>query len=326
MKKVLKVFLWLFIIALVAIAGLIIYVKAALPAVGDAPELKVDNSPVQIERGRYLANAVCVCMDCHSTRDWSLFAAPMKEGTLGNGGERFDQNMGFPGVFYSKNITPYGLKDWSDGEIFRAITSGVNKDGKALFPVMPYHYYGNLEKKDVYAIIAYLRTLPEIKKDVDASHADFPMNFIINTIPKKAEHKLKADTTDRLKYGEYLVNAAACRECHTKQEKGTPVEGMDFAGGFEFKFPDGDVVRSGNITPDNETGIGSLSEDFFVTMFKAYTDTIYQPGKVKDGQFQTVMPWMMYSRMSESDLRAIYTYLRTLKPVKNSVVKFEPRH
>jgi len=38
--------------------------------------------------------------------------------------------------------------------------------------------------------------------------------------------------------------------------------------------------------------------------------------------FQTIMPWTMYGSMKQSDLEAIYAYLRTVKPIKNQVVKF----
>jgi hypothetical protein len=62
-------------------------------------------------------------MDCHSTRDWSKFSGPLVEGTLGQGGERFDQTVGMPGVVYSKNITPARIGDYTDGELFRLITT-----------------------------------------------------------------------------------------------------------------------------------------------------------------------------------------------------------
>jgi hypothetical protein len=62
----------------------------------------------------------------------------------------------------------------------------VSKDGSALFPVMPHAAYGRMDKEDVLSIIAYLRTLPAIAHEVPASVPDFPMNIIINTIPKKA--------------------------------------------------------------------------------------------------------------------------------------------
>ncbi|MGB0166777.1 MAG: cytochrome C, partial [Luteibaculum sp.] len=70
-----------------------------------------------VARGEYLANHVMLCMDCHAQRDWTVFAGPPKPGTLGAGGERFDEMMGFPGKFISPNITPTKLEDWSDGEI-----------------------------------------------------------------------------------------------------------------------------------------------------------------------------------------------------------------
>src|SRR5579863_6947795 len=103
MKKVLKFLGYTLLILILLIAGVLTYIKVALPNVGAAPELTVESTPEKIERGRYLANSVTVCMDCHSTRDWSKFAGPLTDGTLGRGGERFDQKVGFPGVYFSKN-------------------------------------------------------------------------------------------------------------------------------------------------------------------------------------------------------------------------------
>ncbi|MDB5255916.1 MAG: cytochrome c-related protein [Chitinophagaceae bacterium] len=324
MKKFLRITLLIFTALLLVIAGLLTYVKTALPDAGPAPVLTVERTPERIKRGEYLANSVAACMDCHSTRDWSKFAGPLVPGTLGSGGETFDQTYGFPGAFYSKNITPFGLKDWTDGEILRAITSGVSKNGKALFPVMPHPAYGKLDKEDIYSIIAYLRTLPSVAKEVPASKPDFPMNFIINTIPKPAAFTTRPDTADRVKYGEYLFTASACKECHTKQDKGQPIEGMELAGGFEFKMPSGGLVRSSNITPDEETGIGNWTETGFVQRFRAYADSSYQPAALQKGNFNTIMPWMMYGKMKEQDLAAIYAYLKTVKPIKNEVKRFDP--
>jgi len=324
MKKIVRVLLVLVAVIFVGVAGLLIYLKTALPNVGPAPELKVELTEARIQRGEYLANAVAACMDCHSGRDWSKFAGPLLPGTLGAGGEVFNQEFGFPGVFYSKNITPYGLSNWTDGEVLRAITSGVSKNGEALFPVMPHASYGKLDKEDIYSIIAYLRTLKPIKKDIPASQPDFPMNFIINTIPKTATFAPIPDKKDQVQYGEYLFTAAACKECHTKQDKGVPLEGMELAGGFEFKMPGGGVLRSSNITPHMETGIGEWSQQAFVNRFKSYTDSNYIPAVVAKGKYNTVMPWMMYGKMSEEDLAAIYTYLATVKPIDNKVTKFTP--
>jgi mono/diheme cytochrome c family protein len=321
MKKISRIVLYIFIGVLVLVGGLLTYVKNALPDVGAAPEIKITATPALIERGEYLANSVAVCMDCHSTRDWSNFAGPADTTTWGRGGEIFDQQFGFPGAFYSKNITPAGIGSWTDGEVYRAITSGVSKDGSALFPVMPHPNYGKMATEDIYAIIAYLRTLKPIDNNVPQSVADFPMNFIINTIPAKASPQAIPDTANKVEYGKYLLNAAACSECHTKQEKGQKIPGMELAGGFEFPIATG-TVRSSNITPDNETGIGDWSESAFINRFKMYGDSSYTPAKISAGEFNTVMPWIMYASMKREDLAAIYAYLKTVTPVKNNVVKF----
>lgn len=321
MKKVFRITLYVFGVIVLLIAGVLTYIKTALPNVGPPPEIKITATPALIEHGHYLANSVAVCMDCHSTRDWSKFAGPADTSTWGRGGEVFDQTFGFPGAFYAKNITPAGIGSWTDGEVYRAITSGVRKDGSALFPVMPHPNYGKMATEDVYAIIAYLRTLKPIDNKVAQSVPDFPMNFIINTIPTKANPQAIPDTTNKVEYGNYLLNAAACNDCHTKQEKGQKISGMEYAGGFEFSIATG-IVRSSNITSDKETGIGDWSEAAFIKRFKMYVDSSYTPAKISVGEFNTVMPWMMYATMKREDLAAIYAYLQTVTPIKNNVMKF----
>lgn len=300
------------------------YVSFALPNVGPPEDVSIEVSPEELERGEYLANYVALCTDCHSERDFSYFAGPIKENTFGSGGEVFNQEMGFPGTYVSTNITPYGIGDWTDGELLRAVTEGVSKDGSALFPIMPYPHFGNMDKRDIYAILAYIRTLEPKEKDHPLSQSDFPMNFIINTIPKEANFIERPDPSDKVAYGAYMFKFAGCTECHTKMEKGEPLEGMYLAGGFEFPMPTGGVVRSANITPDSSTGIGKWPEEQFIDRFKQYADTAYVNPKVKEGTFNTFMPWLQYAQMKEEDLSAIYAYLQTVEPVEHAVEKFTP--
>ncbi|MEO6705792.1 MAG: cytochrome C [Ginsengibacter sp.] len=317
MKKTIFFILIFLVVVIVAAAS---YVKFAMPNVGAAPDLHVAITPERVQHGDYLANHVTLCMDCHSTRDWKKFAGPIVEGTTGKGGEYFGEEMGFPGTFYSKNITPAHLKDWTDGEIFRAITTGVNKDGVALFPVMPYPYYGKMDKEDVYDIIAYIRTLAPIDNKTPDHKLNFPMNFIVNTIPVKAELVTKPSRSDTLQYGAYLVNQAACMECHTQVKKGQVIPELAFGGGRVFSMPGGEV-HSANITSDKETGIGNWTVDAFVARFKAYNNPSSAP-ELTPGQVNTIMPWSMFAGMDTSDLRSIYAYLKTVKPIKNPVVHF----
>lgn len=322
MKKLLKVFAAIVIVIIVGIVGVVIFIKAKLPDVGPAPVVKIDYTQERIARGRYMANSVTVCMDCHSTRDWSQFAGPLVPGTLGKGGERFDQKFGFPGMYISKNITPAGISRYTDGELYRVITTGVNKEGQAMFPVMPYTHYGKMDSDDVVSIIAYIRSIDPIENHVEASVSDFPMNIIINTIPQKANPQRRPDTSMHVQYGAYLVNAAGCVECHTKDNHGQIIQELAFRGGREFKLPDIGTIRSSNITPDPETGIGNWTAEAFVNKFKAYADSNYKSPKLGKGDFNTIMPWTMYARMNKADLLAIYEYLRTLPAAKNEVVKF----
>lgn len=322
MKKILKVIFIILGVTILAAAGILTYIKTALPKAEPAAELKIDYTAERIAHGKYLANSVMACVECHSKRDFTKFAAPVVDGTLGSGGELFGKDLGFPGDFYAPNLTPSHLKDWTDGELFRTITTGVSKDGHALFPVMPYLSYGQLDKEDIYDVIAYIRTLDPIEASVPPSKAAIPMNFIINTIPAKAAFTSKPDTTDLLAYGKYLFTSASCNECHTKKVNGSPVEGMSMAGGFDLPFPDGTIVRSMNITPDKETGIGTWTEEQFIKKFKSYGDSSFVAPEVKPGGFKTMMPWTAYGTMRESDLKAIYTYLRSVPPVKNKVKIF----
>ncbi|HCN84549.1 MAG TPA: cytochrome C [Sphingobacteriaceae bacterium] len=321
MKKAVKILVYVVIGLIIVVGALLSYVKFALPNVGEATDLKVEITPQRLERGKYLVNSVTPCFDCHSTRDFSKFSGPVIPNSIGSGGEKFDQNMGLPGEYYAPNITPYHLKDWTDGEILRAITTGVSKDGHPLFPIMPYEHFGKMDQEDIYSIIAYIRTIAPIETQSMASRSYFPMNFIIHTIPHKADLKPMPSPDNQIAYGEYLVNAAACSECHTKREKGDPIPGMEFAGGDEFKFPDYTII-SANITPDVETGIGSWTKELFVNKFKTYSDSVYKPVPVAKGEFQTIMPLTRYGNMKTSDIEAIYAYLRTLKPVKNQITRF----
>jgi hypothetical protein len=187
---------------------------------------------------------------------------------------------------------------------------------------MPYLYYGKMDPEDIYSIIAYVRTLEPIEYAVEKSKHDFPYNFIVNTIPQKAEPQKRPDKSDKLSYGAYLTNAAGCVECHTQVEKGQIIKELSFSGGREFSLPDGSIVRSSNLTTETETGIGAWTEELFIQKFKMYTDSTYASDPIMPGDFNTWMPWTMYAGMDREDLAAIFAYLKTVPPINNKVAKF----
>lgn len=319
MKTFLRILLYLLIAVVIIVGCGLLYVKNALPNVGPPPDITIEGTPAQIERGEYLANTVMLCMDCHSERDWSLYSGPTVAGTFGQGGEVFDEKMGFPGTYIAPNITPYNLGEWTDGEIFRAVTSGVSKDGRALFPIMPHPNYGKMDREDIESVIAYVRTLDPIEHETKESSSNFPMNFIINTIPKEPSFQDMPSPLDKVAYGKYVTHAAGCQDCHTKQEKGQFI-GEEFAGGMNFELPNKTSIVSPNITP-HDTGIGLWSEEKFVSHFKSFVDSSFVAHKVNEGENQTIMPWTMYGEMTEEDLSAIYQYLRSIEPVETVAMK-----
>lgn len=323
MKKIFKIIGYILGIGILLIVCSFAYLQLGFPQVDAPEELVIEYTPDRIERGAYLANHVAVCMDCHSKRDFSLFSGPPSTGTIGGGGDRFDHAIGLPGVFYAQNITPFGISDYTDGELFRVITTGVTNDGRAMFPLMPYPYYGKMDREDIYDIIAYIRSIPSIENEIPESKADFPVSLLLRTMPKNAEMVQKPDPSDQIAYGGYLVNSAGCVECHTQvSPQGVILPDLAFSGGRGFPLPGGTLVSSTNITPDTETGIGSWTEAQFVSRFKQYADSGYVNPKIPMGEFNSPMPWTMYSGIKEEDLKAIYAYLKTVAPIKNKVIKF----
>lgn len=308
------------------IVAFLIYFNSVYPKVSPPANENVEVTPARLARGEYLAKHVTVCMDCHSVRDWSKLSGPPMAGTLGQGGDKFDEaTAGIPGVLYAKNITPAGINRYTDGELIRLITCGVTKEGKAIFPLMPYPSYNNLTKEDVYSIVAYIRSLAPIKNEVPEGSLDFPLNMIVKTIPLESYTPAsEPDRNNPVEYGKYLTTISACFDCHTQQVKGEYMMDKAYAGGFEFKFPAG-VVRSANITPDKATGIGNWTKEQFITRFKSMDpDSVNIASVDIMKEFNTAMPWTMYAGMTREDLGAIYEYLKTIKPVRSGVINFSP--
>jgi cytochrome c553 len=295
---------------------------ARYPRMASPPAVSIHVTAVLVERGRYLANHVAVCMDCHSTRDWDAFSGPIVPGTEGAGGERLGKELGFPGTFYAANITPAGLGQWSDGEILRAITGGVTRSGRAMFPAMPYPRFRALSEADAEAIVAYLRTLTPVAGEFPLATLDFPMNMLVRTLPEPYAPQPPPDRGSLVAYGRYLTTIAGCPVCHTRSERGEPIHGMEYAGGAAFDVPRAGRVQSANITPDSDTGIGNWPLDFFIARFRYPASAKTQRLPPTDRRLNTVMPWTMFAGMTDEDLGAIYAYLRTVRPVRNQVARF----
>jgi mono/diheme cytochrome c family protein len=290
--------------------------------VGPTPNVTIAGSSEQILRGEYLAKHVMFCNSCHSKADWTYFSGPVIPGTEGMGGEAYIEPFG---TIYASNITPAALGDWTDGEIVQALTEGISRNGDPLFPIMPSSRYQKMDPEDLYAVVAYIRTLEPIQNDIPKKSLKFPFKLIERTFPAPAQLQARPDKSDQVAYGKYLATIGDCISCHTPMTKtGKPQENMLLAGGNGFPQYGGEnhKVYSSNITGDEATGIGNWDEAFFIERFKGYE---YLPGlgePAKSGS-NTVMPWSAYAGMAEEDLAAIYAYLMSVESVNNEVIEWQ---
>lgn len=259
------------------------------------------------DRGEYIVRNVAVCGHCHAAK-----AAEDPDGPL-SGGMAF-RNWRL-GTIRAPNLTPdsaTGLGRWAEGEIIDAVRRGLDRRGKVLAPVMPYHWYNQMSDRDAAAVAWYLKRVDPVRNKVDSNrNLVFLAGRLFFLQPERVRTVADIPRSATEQYGEYLaIHVATCVDCHTPRGGIMSTTKMDrlFAGTEMKDFP----ANPSNITPDSATGIGTWSEADFI---RAIRTGVNPSGR----RLHTFMPWMQYRRMTDVDLRAIYAYLRTVKPIHNEV-------
>jgi mono/diheme cytochrome c family protein len=268
---------------------------------------RFESTPERLARGRYMVESVSGCVYCHSDLDWKARGYPIKAGTEGSGRSWADEGIPFLTAPNISSDPETGGGTWSDDTYARAVREGIGHDGRALFPLMPYRNYRHMSDEDLASVIVYIKSLPPVKKALPKSQIPFPLSRLINGAPLPLSAPVLAP--EPAKYGEYLVTMSSCFDCHTPQDKGQPVPGLAYGGGFVFTSPGGEVA-SANITPD-PTGIPYYDEALFLEMMRT--------GQVKARKIHDQMPWTFYRTQTDEDLKAMFAYLKTLPPAKHAV-------
>jgi len=268
-----------------------------------------------IERGGYLTESLMNCFLCHSEIQWQTPGLPVVAGTKGAGLTFVDETLPFP--LTVPNITPdpqTGAGTWTDEQFANALRNGIGHDGRVLFPVMPYMTLRAMSDEDLAAVIAYLRTIPPIEHTPPQHELPPPVAASLQA-PPPVNSVPPPDMADPVARGAYLVQLGDCHSCHTPNGPDMmPIAGMDFAGGFHLKGPWGDVVGA-NITPD-ATGIGDFNEGTFFMVMRT--------GHNGSRELNPIMPWGRFRDLTDEDLRGIWAYLQTLKPVVHYVDNSQP--
>jgi len=272
---------------------------------------RFEATPERLARGEYLAQGVLGCLDCHSEHDWTAAGGPLVSGREGAGG--IFPAEGLPGRIVATNLTPdreTGVGSWSDDQLARAIREGIGHDGRALFPIMPYSNFRRLSDEDLASVVVFIRSLPSVRNPLPQTEIAFPVKYLIRVVPQPITEPVPPPDLSTLeRRGEYLTTLASCAECHTPLVRGMPDQTRAFAGGQVFKGPWG-TATSANITPD-KTGISYYNEKLFIEALRT--------GTVMGRQLNPIMPWDGYRHTTDEDLKAIFAYLRTVKPVENRV-------
>lgn len=275
---------------------------------------KYEPTPERLARGKYLTENVLSCFDCHSEREWEKPGAPVLASAVGAG--RVWTAEGMPWLA-APNITPdkeTGIGSLSDDAIARAVREGIGHDGRALFPIMPYTAYRHLSDEDLASVVAYVKSLQPIRKVQPASAVPFPVKHLIKSVPQPIETSVPEPADDPVSRGNYLVTVAGCSHCHTPQKQGKEIESLALAGGFVLEAH-GKKVASSNIT-QHASGISYYDEKRFIEVMRT--------GHVGSRPLSAIMPWTIYKGMTDEDLRAMFAYLKTVKPVKHTVDNSEP--
>jgi hypothetical protein len=314
MKKLAKILGYGIAIVAVLLLGVINFTIGWRPFFGPRARpltgRKFESTPARLARGKYLAQTRG-CFGCHAPHNWKEHGAPLIEGKEGSG--QFLDMGDMPGKVMAPNITSdreTGAGTWTDDQFARAIREGIGHDGRALFPMMPYESYRHMSDEDLASLVVFLRTLPPVRNPLPKTQLIFPVNYLIRNVPEPVTEPVSEPShSDPVKWGEYLVTTAACVECHSPVVGHERPKSMYLAGGFHLKGPWGEVA-SANITPD-ASGIGYYDESLFIQAMHT--------GYVKARELNSIMPYGEYQFIPEDELKVMFAYLRSLKPVKHRV-------
>lgn len=313
MKKVLKILGIILGIILLVVIGIVIYVNVKGIPYYEVEEIDYvhTSSPAILDRGQKLTMALCA--NCHRNKE---------NGTLA--GSHMSDAPPEWGYVYSQNITQdptYGIAEWTDAEIKYLLRTGIGKDGRYYPPYMA--KLPLMADDDINAIIAFLRSdHPLVRPDDTPDEPCQPSflakalsNFVLKPLPYPDQIIPMPDTNNTIELGKYYAANMECFGCHSPDFKTmNPLEPEKtpgyFSGGNPMIGEDGSIIKTSNLTPHQETGIGSWTKEEFLKAVKY---------GIKEGEPALRIPMMPYAMLSDQEVGAIYDYLRTIPPIENAV-------
>jgi mono/diheme cytochrome c family protein len=299
MKRILK----LFIKITGSLVGLIVLGVVAILAIGyfrfyktydlDVSTLEIPTDEATVARGKHLVEAIAHCAYCHG---------PKLAGNI-------VVNADATGIVVAPNLTSgkgglgaaYTVDDW-----VRAIHHGVMHKGRSVI-IMPSLSFDAIGAEDLAAIIAYLQTIPPVDNVLPETKLGLVAYAMVGMGPfteamsaLHIDHDAPLPVTpaegETAEYGAYLVEIGQCRLCH----------GAELAGGQVAPS----APLGPNLTPGGEPGFWP-EEQFF---------SVIRTGRHPSGrELNSVMPWKYFANMTDTELRALWVYLRSLPKLETVI-------
>jgi len=276
------------VLGIVFLLAVYLFSERLISATYDVPSqsIVIPTDADSIARGAHIVRAIGTCGVCHGE----------------DSGGAIYSDVPFVGIVAGPNLTRGrgGVGGTlSDEDWVRALRYGVHRDGTSLI-AMPSEVFTHFSDDDLGAVIAYLKQLAPVDREVPTSRFRMGGRILfmlgqlnILTAPK-TRHEATASIAQEptAEYGAYLARIGGCAGCH----------GYGLSGGRVAGPPD--LPLAANITP---AGIGSWTEADFVTVMRS--------GRRPDGRtLDEFMPWRQYGQMSDLELHALWLYLERVPP------------
>jgi mono/diheme cytochrome c family protein len=285
------------LVALVLIAAGVLYIRgqAKLSQTYNiaVETVAIPSDAASVERGKHLVTVLCT--GCHG--DNLAGTAFFNDPALG--------------TIHAKNLTrgKGGIGTaYADADFVRTLRHGVRPDGTSVF-VMPAKDFYNLSDADLGSIIAYLRTVPPVDQEWGPKQF-LPMGGILLglgafdpfVMAEQINHTAPRPPAPAAgvtkEYGDYLVRVHGCRGCHGPQLSGGKVDDPT------------SNLHAPNLTPGGEL-VAWSDADFIKTLRTGVTPSGHSLDKT--------MPWELFGRHSDDELKAIFRYLQSLPKLETTL-------
>ena len=287
MKTLLKIAGGLVVLLLLVVGSIQFTFSRNLNKTYEAPQFQIAELVKQadLELGKRIYHVRAGCVDCHG------------ENLAG----KIVMDNPAMGKISGANLTPSNLKNWTDEEIAVAIRYGIHKEKRSL-RFMPSFDFEGLSIEDTAALIAYIRSVPEVAQP-SAENAFGPVAKVLSTLGKmpvmfpaaiidtKKGFGKKPAEEPTLEFGRYLAHS--CVGCHRADYTGGKIPGGDPS------WPEASNIRLGK---DQKT----WTEENFKNMI------LTGKSPITGQELRMPMPIALLKQLNETEIKALWLYLTSL--------------